>query len=200
MDFDDLVVPKAPPQSRASKANAEHEHHLYEGAVMLAFAMHLLRTEPTSEVCIHPDGEHGKQFDFTGWLERRGFSLQERMGKTSYGGRYRDKEGRVIVINPKSGQGDVKAKVGGEMLSAECKGGIINTKHCGQVSRLRRGLCEAVGLLMDTPPAQGRQVAVVPYTEVTCRLANCMALRCASVGIEIALVKSRGEVIYVKSR
>ena len=56
----------APPPNRAGKSDGPHEHHLYEGAVMLAYAMHLLRTEDAREVCIHPDGEHGKQFDFAG--------------------------------------------------------------------------------------------------------------------------------------
>ena len=36
------------------------------GAVMVAYAMHLLRTEGAQGVRIHPDGEHGKQFDFAG--------------------------------------------------------------------------------------------------------------------------------------
>lgn len=73
------------------------------------------------------------------------------------------------------------------------KGGIINTRHSGQVSRLYRGLCETVGLLMasETP---GRQVAVVPYTEGTLRLAKRMAARCAQADIEIALVGRKGEV------
>lgn len=38
---------------------------------MVAFAMHLLRTVPNlRHVAIHPDGEHGKQFDFQGWLKK----------------------------------------------------------------------------------------------------------------------------------
>lgn len=43
-------------------------------------------------------------------------------------------------------------------------------------------------------PSQGRQVAVVPFTESTLRLAERLAPRCALAGIEIALVGSRGEV------
>ncbi|MBV9484351.1 MAG: hypothetical protein JO249_26905, partial [Acidobacteria bacterium] len=83
-------------------------------------------------------------------------------------------------------------------LSAECKGGIINSRHSGQRSKLYRGLCEAVGLLMASP-SPGRQVAVVPYTAVTLALAQRMAPRCKGAGIELALVKSRGEVIDVQS-
>src|SRR4051794_37730149 len=67
----------------------------------------------------------------------------------------------VVRRNPKSGLGDVVADVGDHVVAAECKGGIINTRHPGQVSRLYRGLCETVGLLMATP-SQGRQGAVVP--------------------------------------
>ena len=64
MDFDDLVRHLAPPPNRVGKHTGDHEHHLTEGAVMVAFAMHLLRTTPSQEVRIHPDGEHGKRFDF----------------------------------------------------------------------------------------------------------------------------------------
>ena len=198
MDFDDLVTALAPPPNRLGKTDGEHEHHLYEGAVMVAYAMHLLRTQPTKEVRIHPDGEHGKQFDFSGWLGRRGFSMVSRTGKTSYGGAYTDEEGRTIIVNPRSGLSDVVADVGTLMISAECKGGIVNTRHPGQISRLYKGLCETVGLLMATP-SQGRQVAVVPHTESTFRLATRLAPRCALAGIELALVKSRGEVIEVRA-
>jgi hypothetical protein len=49
------------------------DRHFYEGAVTLAYAMHLLRTEPVREVRIHPDGQHARQVDFPGWLEKGGF-------------------------------------------------------------------------------------------------------------------------------
>jgi len=197
MDFDDLVTTRAPPPNRVGTADGEHEHHLYEGAVMVAYAMHLLHTQSAKEIRIHPDGEHGKQFDFSGWLRRRGFSMISSTGTTTYGGKYADDEGRTIIVNPKSGLGDVVAEIGRGIVSAECKGGIINTRHSGQVSRLYRGLCETVGLLMATK-SPGRQVAVVPYTESTFRLATRLAPRCAVAGIELALVKSRGEVIDVR--
>ncbi len=104
MDFDDLITELAPPPNRVGKADGEHEHHFYEGAVMVAYAMHLLRTQPTSEVRIHPDGEHSKQFDFSGWLRRRGFSMTSNTGKTTYGGTYSNNERRRIIVNPKSGR------------------------------------------------------------------------------------------------
>jgi hypothetical protein len=160
VDFEDLITVLSPPPKRIGKSDGAHEHHLYEGAVMVAYAMHLLRTQDIRHVCVHPDGEHGKQFDFSGWLSRQAFVKTSSIGSTSYGGTYRNAAGYEIIINPKSGLGDVVAKVGDQIISAECKGGIINTRHSGQVSRLYKGLCEAVGLLMSKP-SQGRQVAVV---------------------------------------
>jgi hypothetical protein len=198
LDFEDLVTALAPPPNRVGKANGDHEHHLYEGAVMIAYAMHLLRTERAQHVRIHPDGEHGKQFDFSGWLERRQFRKVSSIGTTAYGGAYENPAGQMITVNPRSGLGDVVAEIGDHVISAECKGGIINTRHPGQVSRLYKGLCETVGMLMATP-SQGRQVAVVPLTDCTLRLAERLAPRCAMAGIEIALVGSRGEVRDVKS-
>ncbi|WP_366657441.1 hypothetical protein [Fodinicurvata sp. EGI_FJ10296] len=171
MDFEDLVTALSPPTNRLGKSDGEHEHHLYEGAVMVAYAMHVLRTQDTQHVRVHPDGEHGKQFDFAAWLLRRDFIKISSIGTTSYGGTYRNAAGQEITVNPKSGLGDVVAEVGNHVISAECKGGIINTRHSGQVSRLYKGLCETVGMLMATP-SQGRQVAVAPFTEGTLRLAE----------------------------
>lgn len=115
------------------------------------------------------------------------------IGSTQYGGLYSNGDGQEIMINPKPGLGDVVARTESQIICAECKGGVINTRHSGQVSRLYKGLCEAVGLLMATPP-QGRQIAVVPLTASTLRLAERLAARCALAGIEIALVGSRGEI------
>ena len=196
MDFDDLVEQVAAPEKRAGKVADGIEHKMHEGAVMVAYAMHLLRTTEAKHVRIHPDGEHGKRFDFTGWLARRGFDKATSTGTTTYGGEYWHKTGWRITIHPSSGKGDVVAEVGNHIVTAECTGGIINTRHAGQVSRLYKGLCETVGLLMASE-SPGRQVAVIPYTESTLRLATRMAPRCALAGIEIALVGSRGEVTDV---
>ena len=198
LDFEDLVTALAPPPNRIGKSVGDQEHHLYEGAVMIAYAMHLLRAAGADHVRIHPDGEHGKQFDFSGWLERRQFRKTSSVGTTAYGGVYENPGGQTITINPRSGLGDVVTEIGEQVISAECKGGIINTRHPGQVSRLYKGLCETVGMLLATP-SQGRQVAVVPLTDTTMRLALRLAPRCALAGIEIALVGGRGEVIDVKS-
>ncbi|HJP67632.1 MAG TPA: hypothetical protein VJ846_01925, partial [Sphingomicrobium sp.] len=67
------------------------------------------------------------------------------------------------------------------------------------LSRLRQGLCEVIGLSLATPFAEGRrQFAVVPRTKVTRALAERMAARALSAGIEIALVDARGNVFNVK--
>ena len=50
MDFDDLIVER--PATAGAPAD-QPDRHFYEGAVMLAYAMHLLRTEPVREVRIH---------------------------------------------------------------------------------------------------------------------------------------------------
>lgn len=197
MDFEDLVTALAPPPNRVGKSDGVYEHHLFEGAVMVAYAMHLLRAQGARNVRIYPHGEHGKQFDFAGWLARQAFTKVSNLGSTAYGGVYRNPAAQTITVNPKSGFGDVVAEVGDHVISAECKGGIINTRHPGQVSRLYRGLCETVGMLMAAP-SLGRQVAVVPLTNGTLRLAGRLAPRSALAGIEIALVGSRGEVMDVK--
>ena len=197
MDFHDLVTPRLPPPNRLGKASDVHEHHLYEGAVMLD-ALHLLRTLKITEVHIHPDGEHGKQFAFADWLPRYGFARASSTGNTIYGGAYTNSSGGTVVVTPVPGRGDVVAVLDGVRIIAECKGGIINTRHAGQVSRLRKGLHEVVGMLMGKP-REGRQIGVVPFTTYTHKLALSLAPRCAEAGIEIALVKSRGEVVEVKA-
>lgn len=86
MDFEDLVTALEPPPNRVGKSDGAHEHHLYEGAVMVAYAMHLLRTQGARDVRVHPDVQHGEQFDFAGWLERLGFTKVSNLGTTAYGG------------------------------------------------------------------------------------------------------------------
>jgi hypothetical protein len=91
------------------------------------------------------------------------------------------------------------ADIGGRRFAAECKGGIINTSHPGQLSRLRKGLCEAVGQLLSKELTEGmRQFAVVPLTMETKKLALRMAPRVAKAGIEIALVDGNGEIHSVE--
>lgn len=194
MKHEDLIVAKEAPPKRQGKARGDHEEHFYEGAVMLVYAMHLFATEGAQTVSVYPDGEHGKQFDFAAWLKRRGFEKTQSAGKTTYGGTYTDAHGRKVVVQPKSGLGDVVAEVGGVRILAECKGGVVNSTHAGQVSRLRRGLYEAVGLLMAKDP-RDRLVAVVPLTPTTLEMAKKLAPRCAAAGIQIALIDKTGRVL-----
>jgi hypothetical protein len=88
-----------------------------------------------------------------------------------------------------------------ELLHAIAHGLHLSERHKRRdvlpLGRLYRGLCETVGLLMASP-SPGRQVAVVPYIEGTLRLARRLAPRCLQVGIELALAKSRGEVVDVR--
>jgi hypothetical protein len=194
--LEDLIVELDPPPNRRAKCVGEKERHLTEAAVMLAYGMHLLQTEPAlTTVELHPDGEHAKRFEIVRWLSARGFVLKEGHGTTAYCGTYvRDQQ--VIRITSIPGKGDVVAKTENATIIAECKGGIVNTNHAGQTSRLRKGLCEAVGLLMASPKA-GRQVAVVPHTETTLRLARRLAPRAKDAGIEIALVDEFGQVVDI---
>lgn len=198
MDFDDLISERIPPANRVGSHTGEHERHLSEGAVIVAYAMHLLRTEPVKNIRISPDGEHGKRFDFRAWFGRQGFHLVVPKGTTTYGGRYEDASGRMLTISLRPGFGDVSVELeDGTKIVAECKGGVVNSKHAGQLSHLRQGLCEVIGLLMASVPG-GRQIAVVPQTEATARLAERMMPRCRQAGIEIALVGDRGEVTDVR--
>ncbi|MGY8678373.1 hypothetical protein Q2941_11210 [Bradyrhizobium sp. UFLA05-153] len=101
MDFDDLISEILSSLSRRGRQTGEAEHQFYEGAVMVAYRMHLLRTETTMEVAIHPDGMHGRQFDFVGWLKRQGFEQITRTGTTSYGGVFADGARRSSsILNP----------------------------------------------------------------------------------------------------
>lgn len=197
--FDDFVIHRKPPANRVRYSVNGVEHYFPEGAVMVAFAPHLLRTvRQLNQVTIHPDGEHGKQFPFRRWLEQHSFTMIESMGTTSYGGTYSSARGQKLIVNPKSGQGDVFAEGDGFIYVAECKGGVLNTKHPGQQSRLRQGLCETVGLLLASPITTGRrQFAVVPRTNATANLAEKLAGRAHPAGIEIALVDAQGNVFEV---
>ena len=141
---------------------------------------------------IHPDGEHGKQFDIRRWLEGQGFELVRSEGSTNYGGEYSDGK-RTIYVSLRSGLGDVVAEADDYKILAECKGGIINSKHAGQKSRLRRGLCEAVGLLMSRPLGS-EQFAVVPTTADAEALAIKLHERYKMAGIGVCLIDADGRV------
>lgn len=193
----DLITSKPPPANRATKTEGDVERHFTEVAVMLAYAFHLFNVDSSlKRVELHPDGEHGKQFDIRSWLELNGFNLVRPEGSTSYGGMYSDGK-RSVHVSLKPGRGDVVAETDDYRIVAECKGGIINTRHPGQKSRLRKGLCEAVGLLMSRPLESEKQFAVVPLTNDTEIVAKRMRSRCDTAGIGICLVRDDGVVSEV---
>ena len=185
-----------PPPNRRSTCDGAQEQHLTEAAVIIAFGMYLLE-QGALTVELHPDGEHGKRHDLKKSLEVHGLMLVRPQGITSYGGTYQ--RGRETVhVTLKPGVGDVVTEIGGKALVAECKGGVVNTRHAGQLSKLRRGLYEAVGLLMARPLKGERHVAVVPSTPETEKVARRMLPRATAAGIEIALVDENGCVSFVK--
>ncbi len=191
----DYVTRHEPPETRRAKAQGGIEERLTEAAVMLAMASYILDSASEATVSIYPDGEHAKRFDIPAWLRRAGFERSETLGTTTYGGTYR-RGLQTVVVNPRAGVGDVVGVIDGRIVVIECKGGTINSTHAGQLSRLRRGLCEAVGLLMARPDDGAREIAAVPWTAETARLAARMAPRCRCAGIEIALVRDDGTVIW----
>lgn len=164
---------------------------------MIAFALHLLDSGATA-VDLHPDGEHGKRHDLKATLEAQGFQHVAPRGRTKYGGVY-SRDNQTVTITVRPGLGDVTATAGGKIVVAECKGGVVNSSHAGQLSRLRRGLCEAVGLLMARPLSAERHVAVVPATSVTKAVGIRMLPRASAAGIEIALVGSEGDVQFLQA-
>ncbi len=190
---------REPPPNRCSFCQGGQEKHLTEGAVMIAFGMYLLE-QGALTVELHPDGEHGKRHDLKTTLEANGLKLIQPEGTTPYGGTYQQGN-QTVRVTLRPGLGDVVAQLNEKKLIAECKGGIVNTRHAGQLSKLRKGLCEAVGLLMARPAnPQERHVAVVPATPETKKVANRMCKRAAAAGIEIALVDENGLVNFVSSQ
>jgi len=188
-----------PPEKRRAKAKGGIEERLTEASIMLAMARYILDNATAATVSIHPDGEHAKCFDIPDWLSRAGFVKTDSLGSTSYGGTYR-RALETVIVNPRSGIGDVVGEVDGRTIIVECKGGTINSTHAGQLSRLRRGLCEAVGLLMARPVDGAREIVAVPWTSETERLAKKMAARCSRAGIEIALVRRDGTLLWQSYR
>ncbi len=142
---------------------------------------------------IHPDGMHVQHFDMCEWLASAGFEKVAASGRTREAGRYaRNRQSLTVDFPP--GRGDVAGDVRGCQIVVEAKGGCINTRHPGQVSKLRKHLYEAVGRLVDDHAGADRLIAAVPRHKVTESIAQRMSRRCSRIGIEIALVSGDGEV------
>ena len=163
---------------------------------MLAMAEWLF-DQGAGEVAIHPDGMHLKDFDLPALLRRRGFDHAEPAGRTAAGGLWR-RRNQTLTVYSRPGRGDVVGAVDGESIEIEAKGGIVNTRHPGQTSRLRKHLYEAVGQLLDTRGDAARLIAAVPRHPVTEAQAARMAPRCRAAGIEIALVDGDGQVETIR--
>jgi hypothetical protein len=131
-----FTVPRVAAEKRQGKHDGAHEEYFPEAAVMLAFAMHLLKRGAKS-VRIHPDGMHAKIHDIRASLASAGFTSTNE-GASCAGQYVRGR--KMINVGFRAGVGDVVADVGGETIFAECKGGIVNTRHPGQRSKLRKGL------------------------------------------------------------
>jgi hypothetical protein len=136
---------------------------------------------------------HMKGFDIPSWLTGRGFTRATVTGRGQTSGTFRRGD-QTLIVHSQPGLGDVVATLNGVEVEIEAKGGCINTRHPGQLSRLRKGLHEAVGQLMASPRAQVRLIAAVPRHPETERLSQRLLPRCTRAGIEIALVNEHGEV------
>jgi hypothetical protein len=152
----------------------------------------------SDHVSIHPDGMHLKAFDLPEWLQQRGFVRETVTGAKNSTGQFRRGD-QVLTVYSRPGVGDVIASIGARDFEFEAKGGCINSTHAGQLSKLRKGLHEAIGQLMSSPRSHTELIAVVPAHRETHRLAERLIDRCAKVGIEIALVREDGELMFVKT-
>lgn len=191
----DYTVERAPPSNRRGKVDGVMERHLTEAAVMVAMAEWLF-FQGAVEARMSPDGMHLKRFDLPAFLRSRRFEHVETTGRTGTGGLWRRGD-QSLEVYPRPGLGDVVGVVDGRTIEVEAKGGVVNTSHPGQRSKLRRRLCEAVGQLMATPRGEARHIAAVPRHPETEALSHRMAARCREAGVEIALVSADGTVDLV---
>ncbi|MFQ8433990.1 hypothetical protein [Amaricoccus sp. W119] len=180
------------PSGRVSKHDGPVEQHLTEGAVMLAMSEWLFG-QGASEVRVHPDGTHMAGFDMPAFLSSRGFVRTSATGKREISWVFKRGD-QTLTVHARSGLGDLVTTIGGATVEVEAKGGCINTKHAGQLSRLRKGLHEAVGQLLGCPRTVDRLIAAVPLHPETEKLATRLLPRCRHIGIEIALVDGSGAV------
>jgi len=188
----DLISRRNPPLNRVGSHDGDSELHLSEAGVMLAVADWLFSLGAV-EVRVHPDGLHMKHFDMPAWLDAQGFERVSTTGKRGISGTF-ERNGQRLTIHSQPGLGDVVTTIDGVDIEIEAKGGCINTRHPGQLSKLRKGLHEAVGQLMSSPRKDCRLIAAVPRHSETERLAERLNARCALASIEIVLVDRDGNV------
>lgn len=188
-----------PPEKRRRYCPDGIEQKLTEAAVQLAFALYILAHPKGGGIVeVYPDGEHAKRFAIPAFLIGLGFSLKKPIGSTTYGGEY-VRGGHKIIVNPKSqhGRGDVVGVIADCTVRAECKGGIVNSRHSGALSKVRSGFNELVGQTMAMEANGDRHVAVAPATKASLIQAQRLVGRCQTAGVEIALVSADGSIEFV---
>ena len=119
--------------------------------------------------------------------------MTKKIGKTRDAGIY-ERDHQTIEIAFIAGKGDVVANVNGCRIVVEAKGGCLNTRSAGQLSKLHKHFYESVGMLLDDRISADRRIAALPYHKVTNEIAKRMMQRCQDAGIEIALVSENGDV------
>jgi hypothetical protein len=139
---------------------------------------------------------HMMGFDIPGWVASRGFSRTATTGRTQTSGTFRRND-QTLIVHSRPGLGDIVCQLNGVRVEIEAKGGCLNTRHAGQLSRLRKGLQEAVGQLLGSPNVGARLIAAVPRHVETEKVAERLLPRCRRVGIEIALVDGDGSVLLL---
>ena len=72
-------------------------------------------------------------------------------GTTIYGGTYQ-LDHQTVNVTLKPGVGDIVAEIGGRTLIAECRGGVVNTRHAGQ--QVEKGAVRSGRLTNGTPSEQ----------------------------------------------
>ena len=197
-----LVTRHPAPEARARFVAADDgiEFKFTEGAVQIAVALALLEdSRSCGSAEIYPDGEHAKRFSIKKFLKEQGFSfVQNPRTTTDYAGTYK-RGTSSLIVNPKAvhGQGDVVAKINDVTVRVECKGGTINSKHAGVQSKLRSGFAELIGQAMAMDDNGDRHVIALPLTDLTKKQAKRLSARCLKAGIEIALVREDGSLLWV---
>lgn len=197
-DLSAYITPHLPPEKRQRYCEGGIELKLCEAAVQLAFSLYLLGHEKGgTTVEMYPDGEHAKRFNIPSFLTADGFSKTATMGSTAYGGTY-ERDGQILIVNPKSQhrRGDVVGTLDGIIVRAECKGGIINSRHSGARSSLGSGFNELIGQTMSMTVDGARHIAVAPQAADSELQASRLRDRCQIAGIEIALITCDGGVIF----
>lgn len=191
-----FLVAKEPPPNRVGKHLDTHELHMPELLVMIAAAEWLFKLG-VNEVRIHPDGMHLKDIDVDAFLVPRRFERRSATGRSKKTGEFK-RNNQTLILHSLPGLGDVVGLLNGTEIEIETKGGCVNSKHAGQLSKLRKGLSEAVGQAMASPRNGVRLIAVVPRHTETQKLAERLVHRCHLAGIEIGLVSEDGALELIK--